>query len=135
MIRGKGHCNTMGTASTMNSLTEALGMSLPGGAAIPAPHKDRAVNAYESGKRIVDMVWEDLKPGDFLARESFDNAAVTLMAMGGSTNALIHLVAMAGNNAWANHRLLTACKALSAAEFAALFDRRKLCCACCCLVQ
>jgi dihydroxy-acid dehydratase len=67
-----GHCNTMGTASTMNSLAEALGMSLPGSAAIPAPHKDRAVNAYESGKRIVEMVWEDLRPSRIMTREAFE---------------------------------------------------------------
>ena len=90
-----GHCNTMGTASTMNSLTEALGMSLPGGAAIPAPHKDRAVNAYDSGKRIVDMVWEDLKPSKIMTREAFENVIVVNSAIGGSTNAPIHFNAIA----------------------------------------
>jgi len=78
------------------SLAESLGFCLPGAASIPAPDSNHAKMATLTGKRIVDMVWEDLKPRDFLAKESFDNAAVTLMAMGGSTNALIHLVAMAG---------------------------------------
>ncbi|MEO8038897.1 MAG: dihydroxy-acid dehydratase, partial [Betaproteobacteria bacterium] len=68
-----GHCNTMGTASTMNSLAEALGMSLPGSAAIPAPHRDREANAYDTGKRIVDMVWEDLRPSKIMTREAFEN--------------------------------------------------------------
>ena len=90
-----GHCNTMGTASTMNSLAEALGMSLPGSAAIPAPHKDRAVNAYESGKRIVDMVWEDLRPSKIMTREAFENVIVVNSAIGGSTNAPIHFNAIA----------------------------------------
>ncbi len=85
-----GHCNTMGTASTMNSLAEALGMSLPGSAAIPAPHKDRAVNAYETGKRIVEMVWEDLRPSKIMTREAFENVIVVNSAIGGSTNAPIH---------------------------------------------
>jgi dihydroxy-acid dehydratase len=76
-----GHCNTMGTASTMNSLAEALGMSLPGSAAIPAPHKDRAVNAYESGKRIVEMVWEDLRPSKIMTREAFENVIVVNSAI------------------------------------------------------
>ena len=90
-----GHCNTMGTASTMNSLAEALGMSLPGGAAIPAPHRDRQANAYETGKRIVVMVFEDLKPSDILTREAFENAIVVNSAIGGSTNAPIHINAIA----------------------------------------
>ena len=90
-----GHCNTMGTALTMNSLAEALGMSLPGGAAIPAPHKDRAVNAYESGKRIVEMVWEDLRPSKIMTREAFENVIVVNSAIGGSTNAPIHFNAIA----------------------------------------
>ena len=90
-----GHCNTMGTASTMNSLAEALGMSLPGSAAIPAPHKDRAVNAYESGKRIVEMVWEDLRPSKIMTREAFENVIVVNSAIGGSTNAPIHFNAIA----------------------------------------
>ncbi|HEV8646653.1 MAG TPA: IlvD/Edd family dehydratase [Burkholderiales bacterium] len=102
-----GHCNTMGTASTMNSLAEALGMSLPGSAAIPAPHKDRAVNAYESGKRIVEMVWEDLRPSKIMTREAFENVIVVNSAIGGSTNAPIHFNAIArhigvklDNNDW-----------------------------------
>jgi dihydroxy-acid dehydratase len=80
----------------MMSLAESLGFSLPGAASIPAPDSNHAKMATLTGKRIVEMVWEDLKPRDFLTSESFDNAIVTLMAMGGSTNALIHLVAMAG---------------------------------------
>jgi dihydroxy-acid dehydratase len=90
-----GHCNTMGTASTMNSLAEALGMSLTGCAAPPAPHKERAVMAYETGKRIVEMVWEDLRPSKILTREAFENAIVVNSAIGGSTNAPIHLNAVA----------------------------------------
>jgi dihydroxy-acid dehydratase len=90
-----GYCNTMGTATTMNSLTEALGMSLPGSAAIPAPYRDRQQNAYETGKRIVAMVHEDLKPSDILTREAFLNAIVVNSAIGGSTNAPIHLAAIA----------------------------------------
>ncbi len=90
-----GHCNTMGTASTMNSLAEALGMSLPGSAAIPAPHKDRAANAYESGKRIVQMVWEDLRPSKIMTREAFLNVIAVNSAIGGSTNAPIHMNAIA----------------------------------------
>ncbi|MGH1558645.1 IlvD/Edd family dehydratase [Caulobacter segnis] len=90
-----GYCNTMGTATTMNSLTEALGMSLPGSAAIPAPYRDRQENAYRTGLRIVDMVHEDLKPSDVLTREAFLNAIVVNSAIGGSTNAPIHLNALA----------------------------------------
>ncbi len=90
-----GHCNTMGTASTMNALAEALGMSLPGCAAIPAPYRERGQMAYETGRRIVDMVWEDLKPSDILTREAFENAIVVNSAIGGSTNAPIHLNAIA----------------------------------------
>ncbi|SFW80744.1 IlvD/Edd family dehydratase [Amycolatopsis australiensis] len=90
-----GHCNTMGTASTMNALAEALGMSLPGCAAIPAPHRDRARMAYRTGLRIVDMVREDLKPSDILTREAFENAIVVSSAIGGSTNAPIHIGAIA----------------------------------------
>jgi dihydroxy-acid dehydratase len=96
IARSPGTCMTMGTAATMMSLAEALGFSLPGAASIPAPDSNHAKMATLTGKRIVDMVWEDLKPRDFLVKESFDNAIVTLLAMGGSTNALIHLVAMAG---------------------------------------
>ncbi len=90
-----GFCNTMGTATTMNSLTEALGMSLPGSAAIPAPYRDRQQNAYETGKRIVEMVKEDLKPSDILTLNAFRNAIVVNSAIGGSTNAPIHLTALA----------------------------------------
>jgi dihydroxy-acid dehydratase len=90
-----GYCNTMGTATTMNSLTEALGMSLPGSAAIPAPHRDRQECAYLTGKRIVEMVREDLKPSDILTRDAFLNAIKVNTAIGGSTNAPIHLNAIA----------------------------------------
>ncbi|MFU8825734.1 IlvD/Edd family dehydratase [Yoonia sp.] len=90
-----GYCNTMGTATTMNSLAEALGMQLPGSAAIPAPHKDRAAIAWRTGKRIVDMVHEDLKPSDILTRENFLNAIVVNSAIGGSTNAPVHINAIA----------------------------------------
>ncbi|WP_347304303.1 IlvD/Edd family dehydratase [Croceibacterium sp. TMG7-5b_MA50] len=90
-----GFCNTMGTASTMNSLAEALGMSLPGSAAIPAPYRDRQESAYLTGKRIVEMVAEDLKPSDIMTREAFLNAIVVNSAIGGSTNAPIHLAAIA----------------------------------------
>jgi dihydroxy-acid dehydratase len=90
-----GYCNTMGTATTMNSLTEALGMSLPGSAAIPAPYRERQENAYDTGKRIVDMVRQDLKPSDILTRDAFLNAIVVNSAIGGSTNAPIHIAAIA----------------------------------------
>ncbi|MFZ3482382.1 IlvD/Edd family dehydratase [Sphingomonas sp. 3-13AW] len=90
-----GYCNTMGTATTMNSLAEALGMQLPGSAAIPAPYRDRQEVAYETGKRIVEMVAEDLKPSDIMTREAFLNAIVVNSAIGGSTNAPIHLAALA----------------------------------------
>jgi dihydroxy-acid dehydratase len=90
-----GYCNTMGTATTMNSLAEALGMMLPGSAAIPAPYRDRQEVAWRTGKRIVDMVHEDLKPSDILTREAFLNAIVVNSAIGGSTNAPIHLAAIA----------------------------------------
>ena len=90
-----GHCNTMGTASTMNALAEAMGMSLPGCAAIPGPYRERGQIAYETGKRIVDMVWEDLKPSDILTRQALENAIVVNSAIGGSTNATIHVIAIA----------------------------------------
>jgi dihydroxy-acid dehydratase len=90
-----GHCNTMGTASTMNALAEALGMSLPGCAAIPAPHRERGQIAYETGKRIVEMVWEDLKPSDIITRQALENAIIVNSAIGGSTNAPIHINAIA----------------------------------------
>jgi len=90
-----GYCNTMGTATTMNSLAEALGMSLPGSAAIPAPYRDRQEAAYRTGKRVVEMVAEDLKPSDILTKEAFLNAIAVNSAIGGSTNAPIHLTAIA----------------------------------------
>jgi dihydroxy-acid dehydratase len=90
-----GHCNTMGTASTMNALAEALGMSLPGCAAIPAPYRERGQIAYDTGRRIVEMIWEDLKPSDILTREAFANCIVVNTAIGGSTNAPIHINAIA----------------------------------------
>ena len=92
-----GYCNTMGTATTMNSLAEALGMSLTGSAAIPAVHKERASMAYETGKRIVDLVWQDVRPSDIMTREAFENAIVVNSAIGGSTNAPIHLKAIANH--------------------------------------
>ena len=90
-----GHCNTMGTASTMNALSEALGMSLPGNAAIPAPYRERGQMAYETGKRIVDMAYEDLRPSQILTRAAVLNAIRVNAAIGGSTNAQPHIVAMA----------------------------------------
>ncbi|RAR62883.1 MULTISPECIES: IlvD/Edd family dehydratase [Halomonadaceae] len=90
-----GHCNTMGTASTMNSLAEALGMSLPGSAMIPGPYKERGAVAYKTGERIVDMVWDDLRPSDIMTREAFENAVVTCSALGGSSNAPVHINAIA----------------------------------------
>ncbi len=86
-----GYCNTMGTASTMNSLAEALGMQLPGSAAIPAPYRERGQISYQTGKRIVEMVEDDLRPSDIMTREAFENAVVINSAIGGSTNAPIHL--------------------------------------------
>lgn len=86
-----GYCNTMGTATTMNSLAEALGMQLPGAAAIPAPYRERGAISFETGKRIVEMVHEDRKPSDIMTREAFENAIVINSAIGGSTNAPIHL--------------------------------------------
>ncbi len=90
-----GYCNTMGTATTMNSLAEALGMQLPGAAAIPAPYRERGQISYETGLRIVEMVNEDLKPSDIMTRGAFENAIVINSAIGGSTNAPIHLNAIA----------------------------------------
>ena len=86
-----GYCNTMGTATTMNSLAEALGMQMPGSAAIPAPYRERGQIAYETGKRIVDMVWTDMRPSTIMTRQAFENAIVINSAIGGSTNAPIHL--------------------------------------------
>jgi len=96
IARSPGTCMTMGTAATMMSIAEALGFTLPGASSIPAPDSNHAKMATLTGKRAVDMVWQDLKPRDILTAKSFDNAVATLMAMGGSTNALIHLVALAG---------------------------------------
>ena len=94
-VPSAGHCNTMGTALSMNSLAEALGMSLPGNAAIPAPYGDRAKMAYRTGSRIVEMVREDLTPNRILTREAFENAIVVNSAIGGSTNSVPHLIAIA----------------------------------------
>src|SRR5271163_3009233 len=94
-IPSAGHCNTMGTASSMNSLAEALGMSLPGCAAIPAPYRERGQMAYETGKRIVGMVHENLTPSKILTREAFENAIVVCSAIGGSTNCPPHINAIA----------------------------------------
>ena len=90
-----GYCNTMGTATTMNSLAEALGMQLPGSAAIPAPYRERGQISYETGARVVDMVWDDLKPSNIMTRQAFENAIAVNSAIGGSTNAPIHLNAIA----------------------------------------
>lgn len=90
-----GHCNTMGTASTMNALAEALGMALPGSAAIPAPYRERAQCAYKTGVQIVEMVHADRKPSDIMTRQAFENAIMLNTAIGGSTNAPIHLNAIA----------------------------------------
>jgi dihydroxy-acid dehydratase len=95
IARSPGHCMTMGTASTMTSAVEALGMTLAGAASIPAADSRHARMATSTGRRIVDMVWEDLKPRDILGADSFDNAITTVLALGGSTNAVVHLVAMA----------------------------------------
>jgi dihydroxy-acid dehydratase len=94
-IPSAGHCNTMGTALSMNSLAEALGMSLPGCAAIPAPYAERAKIAYETGRRIVQMVEEDLTPSRVMTREAFHNAIVVNSAIGGSTNCPPHIIAIA----------------------------------------
>jgi dihydroxyacid dehydratase/phosphogluconate dehydratase len=90
-----GHCNTMGTATSMNSLAEALGMSLPGCAAIPAPYRERGWMAFETGKRIVGMVKENLRPSDIMTRQAFENAVVAAAALGASSNCPIHMVAIA----------------------------------------
>ncbi|MDN5844457.1 MAG: dihydroxy-acid dehydratase, partial [Alcaligenaceae bacterium] len=88
-----GHCNTMGTALSMNSLAEALGMSLPGCAAVPAPYRERNWMAYETGRRIVGMVDENLRPSDIMTKQAFENAVVTAAAIGGSSNCPIHMIA------------------------------------------
>jgi dihydroxy-acid dehydratase len=95
IARSPGHCMTMGTASTMTSAVEALGVTLPGAASIPAADSRHAVMAAHTGRRIVDMVWEDVKLSDILTRAAFRNAITTVLALGGSTNAIIHLIAMA----------------------------------------
>jgi dihydroxy-acid dehydratase len=95
IARSAGHCMTMGTASTMTSAAEALGLTLPGAASIPAPDSRHAAMAVLTGKRSVEMVWEDLKPSDLLTEAAFHNAVSTVLALGGSTNAIIHLIAMA----------------------------------------
>src|SRR2546429_312588 len=96
IARSPGHCMTMGTASTMTSIAETLGLTLPGAASIPAVHAAHSRMATDSGRRIVEMVWEDLKSSDILTPAAFDNAITVDMAIGGSTNAIIHLIAMAG---------------------------------------
>ena len=90
-----GYCNTMGTATTMNSLAEALGMQLPGSAAIPAPYRERGQMSYKTGERIVELVHNDIRPDNIMTKESFENAIVINSAIGGSTNAPIHLNAIA----------------------------------------
>jgi dihydroxy-acid dehydratase len=95
IARSPGHCMTMGTASTMTSAVEVLGLTLPGASSIPAPDSRHAQMATLTGKRIVDMVWEDLKPSDILTAASFDNAVTAVLALGGSTNSIVHLIAMA----------------------------------------
>jgi dihydroxy-acid dehydratase len=95
IARSPGHCMTMGTASTMTSAAEALGMTLPGAASIPAADSRHAVMATRTGKRIVDMVWDDLKPSDLITEDSIHNAVSAVLAVGGSTNAVVHLIALA----------------------------------------
>ncbi len=95
IARSPGHCMTMGTASTMTGAAEGLGFTLPGASSIPAPDSRHAAMATLTGKRIVEMVWEDWKPSDWLTPASFDNAVTTVLALGGSTNAVVHLIAMA----------------------------------------
>jgi len=96
IARSPGLCMTMGTGMTMTSLAEVLGMSLPGSSSIPAPDANHPRMASASGRRVVDMVWENLKPRDIMTAKAFENACVALMALGGSTNAFVHLVGMAG---------------------------------------
>src|SRR5579883_1064268 len=96
IARSAGHCTVMGTASTMACVAEALGMTLPGCAAIPAPDSRRLMIAEQSGQRIVDMVWEDIRPSRIMTREAIENAIAIDMAIGGSTNAVVHLLAIAG---------------------------------------
>ena len=96
IARSPGHCMTMGTASTMTSAAEVLGLTLPGAASIPAPDSRHAGMATDTGRRSVELVWEDLRPKTILTAQAFDNAITAVLALGGSTNSLIHLVAMAG---------------------------------------
>lgn len=96
IARSPGHCMTMGTASTMTAAAEALGLTLPGASSVPAAYSDHARMAVATGRRIVDMVWEDLRPDQVLTAPAFTNAVTVVMALGGSTNSVIHLVAMAG---------------------------------------
>ncbi|MDQ1574828.1 MAG: hypothetical protein QOH44_2387, partial [Actinomycetota bacterium] len=96
MIRSKGHCNTMGTASTMAVVAEALGMTIPGFAGTPAPDARLQAMSHETGRLIVNMIREDLRPSDIMTRESFLNAIVAVAAVGGSTNSVVHLLAIAG---------------------------------------
>src|SRR5262249_20455567 len=96
LARSAGHCTVMGTASTMASVAEAMGMTLPGCAAIPAPDSRRLTLAEMSGQRVVEMVLEDLKPSKVMTREALENAITVNMAIGGSTNAVVHLLAIAG---------------------------------------
>jgi dihydroxy-acid dehydratase len=98
IARSPGHCMTMGTASTMTSVAEILGMTLPGAASIPAPDSNHPRMATASGRRIVDMVWDDLTPREIMTREAIENAITTVMTLGGSTNAAIHILAIAGRN-------------------------------------
>jgi dihydroxy-acid dehydratase len=95
IARSPGHCMTMGTASTMTSAAEVLGFTLPGASSIPAPDSRHAQMATLTGKHIVDLVWNDIKPLDFLTPASFDNAVTAVLALGGSTNSIVHLIAMA----------------------------------------
>src|SRR5919107_3914399 len=95
IARSPGHCMTMGTASTMTAASEALGMTLPGASSIPAADSNHARMASASGRRIVEMVWEDLRPSAVLTAEAYNDAVTTVLALGGSTNAVIHLIAMA----------------------------------------
>src|SRR5262249_18565181 len=96
IARSYGTCMTMGTASTMAAAVDALGLTLPGASSVPAADSSHGRLATACGRRAVEMVWEDLKPCDILSAASFDNAVITVMALGGSTNAIIHLIAMAG---------------------------------------
>ena len=96
IARSPGFCMTMGTASTMTAIAEALGMTLPGASSIPAADSNHIRMAMNCGEQIVRMVWEDRKPSDILSRKSFENAITVDMAIGGSTNAMIHVIALAG---------------------------------------